>query len=1052
MKLDTLLVQADMVSLHAAGDIASAIEVSAITFDSRRVRPGALFVALRGASVDGHRFVHAADDAGAGAILVDRARANEFENKLNCPLLVASDTRQALGPLSAAFFGHPADHLCVVGVTGTNGKTTITWILDALFSADTSNNDAERSQKEPVSGLLGTIEYRWGDHREAAKNTTPESLVIQRVLAEMRRDGVQRVAMEVSSHGLATHRLGGAHFDAAIFSNFTQDHLDFHGDMDAYRDAKGRLFSELLPASKRAGKDPVAIINIDDPAGEWFAQQARDARVETITFGQSVDADWRATRIVQTLEGTRFLLCAPDGSFPIESHLMGDFNVSNMLAAIVGARRAGVAQSQIQATLAALESVPGRMQRVEATAAESRDAQPAVFVDYAHTPDALMRALETLRPLTDGRVIVVFGCGGDRDRQKRAPMGKVAVEGADIALVTTDNPRSESPEAIIGEILTGADAALASRNRPAHRIDIGAISEAKSGVWVESRRARAIAEAIAAAGPQDVVLIAGKGHENYQEQNGERVPFDDVELARAALDAKMSAKIDRNDSTQRIGSWSLAKIANAIGGRLHFDAVEDTDAIDLIGSLRPTGVSSDTRTIASGELFVALRGDNFDAHDFLARADKGGAVAIMVDRVDDLDTQLPLIVVDDTLAGLSRLGHAIWREARDAGLRTINVTGSNGKTTVKEMLALLWGARAEVFATPGNLNNHIGVPLVLCAIPHNCERLIVEMGANGPNEISQLLALAPGSQRIITSIGLAHIEGFGSLDGIRQAKAEIFENPTEQTTAIMPFSEASNLVSPNFPGRVLTVGFEQDADLRVELIQPGGEYSQDPAASALEFRLHYTERQFTLRLPIPGAHHALNAATAIATLIAADKEVDARMINAELAKLALPAGRWRIVEKGDFSFIDDAYNANPSSTIASVQAFVSGPNASSGQISPTRVVMLGEMRELGDASEKLHRDVAAEVAGFAQLDALICVGAYAQQMADAVRKNPAKKHQLAVVAFDTVDSAAPWVQNFAAQHGGVHILLKASRGARLERVIDLVDPTGEKYAGDEDVL
>src|SRR5690554_173700 len=442
MKLAKLLAQADVISLHSEMSDVSAVEIRAITFDSRRVEPGTLFVALYGATMDGHDFVEGAQAAGAAAILVDRARAADFEGRLDCPLLVAEHTRQALGPLSAAFFEHPADDLYLAGVTGTNGKTTISWILDALFSAEDPDAADAFAKKSPPSGLLGTIEYRWGAHREVAKNTTPESLVIQRVLADMRRDGVERVAMEVSSHGLATYRLGGTHFDAAIFSNFTQDHLDFHGDMDAYREAKGRLFSALLPASRRAGKDPVAIINIDDPTGDWFTEQARGAQVETVTFGQNEAADWRATEVEQTLHGTRFWVRAPGESFAIRSKLMGEFNVSNMLAAIVAARRAGISQAQIQATLAELDAVPGRMQRVQASAPDAHGAQPAVFVDYAHTPDALGRALETVRPLTEGRVIVVFGCGGDRDRQKRAPMGEVAVKGADIAMITTDNPRT----------------------------------------------------------------------------------------------------------------------------------------------------------------------------------------------------------------------------------------------------------------------------------------------------------------------------------------------------------------------------------------------------------------------------------------------------------------------------------------------------------------------------------------------------------------------------------------------------------------------------------
>ncbi|MFW6058319.1 MAG: UDP-N-acetylmuramoyl-tripeptide--D-alanyl-D-alanine ligase, partial [Persicimonas sp.] len=340
---------------------------------------------------------------------------------------------------------------------------------------------------------------------------------------------------------------------------------------------------------------------------------------------------------------------------------------------------------------------------------------------------------------------------------------------------------------------------------------------------------------------------------------------------------------------KRIASWELARIAEATAGQL-----VDTAA----AGVRPTAVSTDTRAIGPGELFVALRGENFDAHDFIDQAEEAGAVAAIVDRAEDLDTDLALIVVDDTLAALTALGRAIWREATAAGLHTINVTGSNGKTTVKEMLASLWQAHGEVFATPGNLNNHIGVPLVLCAIPEGCEHLVLEMGANAAGEISHLVGLAPGTERIITSIGVAHVEGFGSVDGIRRAKSEIFEGADAHTTAIVPHAERDNLVAADFPGAVITVGVEADADLRVESIEEQVADSGERSGyrSGQRVRIARGEEAWEVDLSLPGVHNGLNAAVSLATLLARGLEPNSAECSARLSTLSLPQGRWREVE------------------------------------------------------------------------------------------------------------------------------------------------------------
>ncbi|MBA2661061.1 MAG: UDP-N-acetylmuramoyl-L-alanyl-D-glutamate--2,6-diaminopimelate ligase [Bradymonadaceae bacterium] len=474
--------------------------ISQVSFDSRQVGAGTLFVALEGARQDGHDFVEAAAGAGATAVLVNRSRLPA--EALSCAVVSAVDTRASLGALASAFYGAPSSRQGVIGITGTNGKTTTSYLIEAIFKA---------AGRAP--GVIGTINYRWPGHVLAAPNTTPESLVLHRLMAQMEADGVADVVMEVSSHGLSSHRLGGVLFDVAVFTNLSQDHLDFHLSMQAYRDAKRRLFLELLPAAAQT-KRPRAVVNLDDEEGRALATLlAARNDVALLTYSlRSAGADVHCLHIREHIEGTSFTVQTPAGELSVETGLLGEFNVSNCLAAIGAALAMGVELSAIRRGLASLAGVAGRLERVDASSL------PAAFVDYAHSPDALERALVTLRPLVTGKLIVVFGCGGDRDRHKRALMGGIAARLADQVVVTSDNPRNEDPEAIIAAIVSGVAAA-----------------ESNAQLRCEPDRHLAIAQAIAGAADDDVVLIAGKGHENYQEIGGVRYDFDDLDEARRAL-------------------------------------------------------------------------------------------------------------------------------------------------------------------------------------------------------------------------------------------------------------------------------------------------------------------------------------------------------------------------------------------------------------------------------------------------------------------------------------------------------------------------------------
>jgi UDP-N-acetylmuramoyl-L-alanyl-D-glutamate--2,6-diaminopimelate ligase len=466
-------------------------EIAGISADSRNVQPGGLFVAVRGGLSDGHDHIAAAIAAGAVAIIAERA---PVEHSAEVTWIHVADTRKALGRVAAAFFGHPSGRMKIVGVTGTNGKTTTTFLLHAILKKSLHR-----------AGLLGTIRVDDGEKVEEATHTTPAADALQALLGRMADHGCRAVAMEVSSHGIDQQRAEAVDWDAAVFTNLTQDHLDYHQTMERYFEAKLALFEQL--AIDPRGKKPVAVVNADDAYGKLVIERM-EGRMALLKFGMGVHSDLRANNIRQSPRGTEFELATKGKTFLVRSSLIGRFNVYNMLAALGAAQAIGISMREAVAALADAPQVPGRMENVG-----TRDGV-TVFVDYAHTPDALENACRTLRELEPERLVTVFGCGGDRDRGKRPLMAAAAARHSDACLITSDNPRTEDPEAILREVEAG----------------IGGVPTRT----IADRR-EAIRMAIHAAAPGDIVLIAGKGHENYQDFGSRRIHFDDREEARRAL-------------------------------------------------------------------------------------------------------------------------------------------------------------------------------------------------------------------------------------------------------------------------------------------------------------------------------------------------------------------------------------------------------------------------------------------------------------------------------------------------------------------------------------
>ena len=485
---------------HVAGD--DRLTIPAVAYHSQEVSLGGVFVALKGHRTDGHRFLAAALDRGARVIVTEQ----ELAPPPGVTVVRVPDARLALAHLSAAFYRHPSRELLLVGITGTNGKTTTTYLLEAIVAA--AGHQA---------GVVGTVNYRVGKQSWPAAVTTPESLDLQKLLREMRRHGASHVFLEVSSHALDLRRVDCAVFAAGVFTNLSQDHLDYHREMDSYFAAKSRLFLEILANGSEGG---TAVLNLDDPRGR---ELHRRVSVPTLTYGSHPDSQVRPLSQRFQRHGLEARLTTPAGEIEISSRLVGPFNLANILAATATALALGLTPEDIARGIAALEGAPGRLERFG-----PREG-PAVFVDYAHTPAALASALKALQALDFSRMITVFGCGGDRDRGKRPLMGQAAAAASHLVVVTSDNPRSEEPLSIIQEIEEG----LKAKNVP--RLTAAGARQGQTGYLVVPDRREAIRLAVKLARPGDAVLVAGKGHENYQIRGDQRLHFDDREEVQEAL-------------------------------------------------------------------------------------------------------------------------------------------------------------------------------------------------------------------------------------------------------------------------------------------------------------------------------------------------------------------------------------------------------------------------------------------------------------------------------------------------------------------------------------
>lgn len=996
MRLTELLAGLD-VELLSSGDA----EITSVVVDSREAREGALFVARKGWYVDGHEFLERAVAAGASAVVIS-TKACAWE-ALGVPVVFCADEDPLLGELAARFYGHPTRSLRVFGVTGTNGKTSVAWMLDELLRAC-----GERT------ALISTVAYRVGDAWRPAPNTTPDALVVQRIAREALDAGATSLVMEVSSHGTAIGRVAQTAFDAMGFTNLTRDHLDFHGDDEGYARAKAIAFSLYGQLSAHEGGKRTQAIFVDPSAdflnlalGEvqlddrlrHLAPLARRVSshdgLEPWTIRSVGSSAPSAGKVVQLLlaaskgaEGSH--ICFEVDGQRVEGDIRapGAFQVTNALLAITMVRSVlgdDVASwRRLLDVMGSFLGIPGRMELV----ADPEGDEPAVFVDYAHTPDALRAILDSARALGRGPLTAVAGCGGDRDRGKR-PLMAQALLAADHRVLTSDNPRSEAPEAILREMAAG-------------------IPQGSADAVIVDRR-EAIEFALSRYG--GTVVIAGKGHETYEEIAGRRYHWDDRDEARAAL-AKRRYGLE---SATRLGGWSLRHLAFVTGGEVR------SDRMPLF-----RGLSTDTRTLKPGDIFVALRGANHDGHDHVARALAAGASLALVERAGEWAG--PTLQVASTHAALQAIARGLLGEARRArgGLETTAITGSNGKTTTRALTRAWVIARdgRAPLATQGNFNNQIGLPLSVAPLALADRCAVLEMGANRYGDIQELVEISRPTVAVLTSIGASHLEGFGSIDGVREAKAEMVRGGRPQVV-VLPHAELAHVwgrAIEEVGAQVLTFGAPgSEATLwasRADALAPILLEGQGPWAG------FHAE----IPLSIPGKHNAGNLAAALlasrwhqgALMAPPSTEEIARFVDA----LEAPPGRMERYEIGEHVVIFDAYNANPTSTLAALDVLREGR----GQ----RVAVLGELFELGAEELALHAEVLAAAAACA--DQVVAIG---PRWGEGDHGN--------IRRFLDRDAAAEFIGACTALPSTV--LWKGSRGARLEELRTIVETRWRQVVG-----
>jgi len=830
--------------------------------------------------------------------------------------------------------------------------------------------------------------------------TTPEPLLLQETLRKMADSGVDSVIMEISSHGLEQNRIGTLSFDVAAFTNLSRDHLDYHQDMESYFAAKALLFTHHL---RDDGKAVVTFSAADCKWSERLQDLCAQNGVTVLSCGEQEKSDIYPVSVITNLRKTDITLQTPERPCSFSSPLVGDFNVANLQTTFGMAMASGIPVSTICTALTTAAGAPGRMQQV-AVSANEQGFRPAVFVDYAHTPDALEQVLQTVKALPHTVLYCVFGCGGDRDAGKRPLMGAIAGKYSDIAILTDDNPRSEDSGTILDQVARGMSVPARKPSWLSQR------KRDERGFVIIPDRHQAIAVAIAAAGADDIVLIAGKGHEEYQLTSHGKKFFDDSLEAAEAL-----------------STWQLGSLLQATGGKL----VRDFDPGTSMGS-----INTDSRTIQPDDVFVALQGERFDAHDYAEQVAAAGAGCLILEREPEISFSVPVVLVKDTEQALGDL--ALYRRSNMKEMfspQVIGITGSSGKTTVKEMCAAIfseqWPEEADapsgrILKTQGNFNNLIGLPLSLLPVSPRHRAVILEMGMNAPGEIARLADIADPDIACIVNIHGAHLQGLGDIEGVAKAKAELFQGCGPETVLVVNGDDPRVVdAAGSCAQRKIFFGI---SDASSQLLDVYATHCKTGGQEDVAFMLHVKEQEQQVVLQVPGAHNISNALAAAAIAVAAG--IDILLIARGLSAFRPTDRRLQILDGPAGSrIINDTYNANPESMRAGIATLC---ELGSG----TRVAVLGDMLELGPDSEALHRMIGASAADYG-IDFLGLLGDFAASTASGAIEQGMDKERVHV--FSEKDACICWLKELVSTgniKSGTYVLVKGSRGMGLENLVE----------------
>jgi murE/murF fusion protein len=934
-------------------------QISGITDNSKKCKSGFIFVCIRGKNFDGH---DVADDmltfAEAFCVVCDHDLGLKRQ-------IIVPNTRDFYGKLCAVWFDSPEKKLRLAAVTGTNGKTTTASLITQVLAAG--------GKKIGLIGTTGAFVVRYDDEKKvpAPENTTPFAYELFELLAYFYDQNVEIVVMEVSSFAVEQGRIGPIVFDVSIFTNLTQDHLDYHETMENYYQAKLKLFTEHTK---------VSIINADDSYGARMIKDIADKTdsKNVYAYGMSDGCHILIDGVKLEPDGTHFRMEAGGKFFLVTTGLVGEYNVYNAGAAIAACNTLGMG---IVAIIRAVSRVHGVMGRCEIIPCKRGF---SIICDYAHTPDALIQVCKSLKKTSSKRLIVLFGCGGNRDKEKRPLMGQAVQKYADIAIVTSDNPRDEDPDVIIDQIISGMD-------------------NSKSIVRIIDRKS-AINHAISICRAGDVLLLAGKGHETYQIfANSFTIPFDERKICADML-ARYSAPLPRDGSE---GKMRLSELADVVNGSTR-------EVKELLREFQYSDIFTDSRIPKRSGLYIALKGANYDGYDFIPAATQAGALASITERIF---TGYPCIIVKNSKQTFLEIAKTYRKKF---SLPVIAITGSVGKTSTKEMIALALSASKSVYKTEGNFNNVIGVPKTLLGINSSHTAAVIEIGMNHAGEISRLTKAVCPDICVITNIGYNHIEFFGSIENILQAKLEILDGAAKNAPLLINGNDKLLMTAKDYVKRshkIYTFGLSDENEFDYNAV----DILCSPACT--KFRITKDEKMISeVEIFIPGEHNILNALASVAVcdLIGSDPAVAGQMLD---CYQPLPM-RSHIERRGVNTIIVDCYNASPSSMEASLKMLASMPVKTGAR----RIAVLGDMLETGEHAKELHEKV-GEMVVENGIDLLVCYGNDSKYIAQ-------KADELGMHSGYSADKNV--VKNFLKFKLKPEdiILFKASRGMHLETLID----------------